>query len=99
LASLEAGGAALRYHGDFGAGGIAIANLILRHHADPWRMGTDDHKLAAERLATLGRRPARLRGRVPQASWDGNLARAIVSYGMEITEEHVLEDLLADLGR
>jgi hypothetical protein len=62
-------------------------------------MGTVDHKLAVGRLATLGRRPARLRGRVPQASWDNNLAGAIVSYGMEITEEHVLEDLLADLGR
>jgi uncharacterized protein (TIGR02679 family) len=100
LASLDAGGSVLRYHGDFGAGGIAIANLILRrHNAGPWRMNSLDHKLAVERLAALGLQPVRLRGRVPQASWDADLAGAVVSYGMEITEEHVLDDLLADLER
>jgi len=91
--------ARLRYHGDFGAGGIAIANLIIgRHCAAPWRMGTVDHRRAVERLAALGRQPNRLRGRVPPASWEPGLSEAITAYGWEVTEEHVLDELLADLG-
>lgn len=100
LSSLDTGGARLRYHGDFGSGGLTIANLVIRrHHAEPWRMTTADHRLAVERLSALGRRPNRLRGRVPTASWDGTLAEHIVAYRHEITEEHVLDDLLSDLRR
>jgi uncharacterized protein (TIGR02679 family) len=100
LAQLAGGGALLRYHGDFGTGGIVIANLVItRHGATPWRMSTDDHRRAAERLAAAGTTPARLRGRVLAASWDPELAPAIVAYGYEITEEHVLGDLLEDLGQ
>jgi uncharacterized protein (TIGR02679 family) len=58
LASLAAGGASLAYHGDFGAGGIAIANAIIGGiGAQPWRMSTTDH---ADALATadFGRRDA-----------------------------------------
>jgi uncharacterized protein (TIGR02679 family) len=98
LASLKAGGARLRYHGDFGAGGIAIANLIVRrHNAALWRMSSIDHRVAVERLTVLDRRPPRLRGRVPQASWDSDLAEAILAYGREISEEHVIDDLVDDL--
>jgi uncharacterized protein (TIGR02679 family) len=100
LAEFAAGGGRLRYHGDFGTGGVVIANLdISRHGATPWRMSTDDHRKAAERLAAAGTTPARLRGRVLAASWDPELAPAIVAYGYEITEEHVLGDLLEDLGQ
>lgn len=98
LTQLSAGGARLRYHGDFGAGGITIANLIIaRHGAVPWRMSVADHDDAVRRLAGLGRTPTPLRGRTPEASWDRDLASAIDRYGAEITEEHVLEDLLTDL--
>lgn len=98
LTSLAAGGAQLRYHGDFGTGGITIANLVIaRHGADPWRMCTHDHRHAVERLTSHGRVPTPLRGRVPPASWDPHLAAAIVAYGLEVTEEHVLDGLLGDL--
>jgi uncharacterized protein (TIGR02679 family) len=98
LESLVANGAALRYHGDFGAGGITIANLVVaRHGATPWMMSSDDHARAVDRLASLGRTPNRLRGRVPNATWDAALANAITAYAREITEEHVLDDLLDDL--
>jgi uncharacterized protein (TIGR02679 family) len=98
LSALAGGGADLRYHGDFGTGGVVIANLIIsRHGAKPWRMSTADHGNAARRLATAGRTPTPLRGRVPQASWDSELQVAISRYGFEITEEHVLSDLLVDL--
>jgi uncharacterized protein (TIGR02679 family) len=98
LASLADGGAQLRYHGDFGAGGLTIANLIVaRHHAEPWRMSTADHQAAAAELAAQGRVPNLLRGTVPEATWDPQLAATIRAYGSEITEEHVLDTLLDDL--
>jgi uncharacterized protein (TIGR02679 family) len=98
LASLTDGAARLRYHGDFGAGGLTIANLILaRHSAEPWRMSTADHADAVARLASENRTPNVLRGTVPPASWDPSLAPAVVAYGYEVTEEHVLDVLLDDL--
>jgi uncharacterized protein (TIGR02679 family) len=98
LTQFVGAGATLRYHGDFGTGGITIANLIVsRHRAEPWRMSTQDHRRAAARLAALGREPTALRGSVPDAVWDNQLAPAVIQYGREITEEHVLDDLLGDL--
>lgn len=100
LDSLAGGGAVLRYHGDFGTGGITIANLIgARHGAEPWRMSAADHDMAVSRLSALGRKPAKLRGRVPAAAWDAHLAPSIVACGFEVTEEHVLDHLLDDLSR
>jgi len=98
LDQLVLGGAQVRYHGDFGAGGITIANLIIsRHGAQPWHMSVGDHQRAVERLSANSRPPVPLRGRVPDASWDCDLAASIVACGFEVTEEHVLADLLADL--
>jgi len=98
LTELAAGGARLRYHGDFGAGGITIANVVIaRCDAEPWLMATLDHRGAVERLERENRRPEPLRGRVPEASWDADLAGSITSYGFEVTEEHVLDALLDDL--
>jgi len=98
LRQLVAGGATLRYHGDFGAGGIAIANVVIgRLGAVPWRFCAADH---AEALAALGAGAARLRPlpeRVPDAVWDPALAAAIVACGVEVEEEHVLGLLLGDL--
>jgi uncharacterized protein (TIGR02679 family) len=98
LTGLAGGGARIRYHGDFGAGGITIANLIVnRHSAQPWRMAAEDHRRAVERLRGQTRPPTPLRGRVPPASWDQDLAESITACGFEVTEEHVLDDLLDDL--
>lgn len=98
FASLAAGGAQLRYHGDFGAGGITIANLIIsRHGAEPWRMSATDHQAAVAEIAARGRRPNLLRGQVPAAVWDPGLDGRIAAYGLEVTEEHVLEVLLEDM--
>lgn len=100
LARLADSGARLRYHGDFGAGGITIANLINgRHGAEPWRMTTADHRAAVDELAAQGRTPNPLRGRVPEARWDPHLLAAVVAYGREVTEEHVLDTLLNDLAQ
>jgi uncharacterized protein (TIGR02679 family) len=98
LRSLAANGARLRYHGDFGAGGIKIANRIIGIlGAMPWRFTTIDHAGALERLAGRLEDLPRLAGRVPAALWDPRLAEAIAATGVEIEEEHVLDDLLTDL--
>lgn len=98
LGQLREGGTRLRYHGDFGAGGLAIGNVVVgRLGAEPWRFGTADH---AEALARLGERASVLRplkGRVPDASWDPGLADSVRACGVEVEEEQVLDLLLADL--
>mgnify|MGYP000595490278 CR=1 FL=1 len=99
LTSLVAGGAELRYHGDFGAGGIAIGNIVIGElGAKSWRFDSVAHA-AALAAASANPRPCRpIAGRVPVARWDAELAPAIERCGVEVEEEHVLEDLLADVG-
>jgi uncharacterized protein (TIGR02679 family) len=98
LASLHEGGARLRYHGDFGSGGIAIGNVVIgRLGARPWRFDTAAHAAA---LALVHARDAAcptLRGPVPPAGWDRALAPAIERAGVEVEEEHLLTELLDDL--
>ncbi|MDY7106748.1 MAG: TIGR02679 family protein [Actinomycetota bacterium] len=98
LASLAEGGARLRYHGDFGSGGIAIGNLVIGGlAAEPWRFDTAAHA-AALAVTCAGGAPRRpVAGRVPPACWDAELAPSIERCGVEVEEEHVLDALLADL--
>lgn len=96
LQALASGGARLRYHGDFGAGGISIANGIIGDlGAEPWRMSIGDYRAALAGTAAGRLRP--LRGAVPDACWDPELAAAVRAAGVEIEEELVLDLLLADL--
>jgi uncharacterized protein (TIGR02679 family) len=98
LRSLADGGARLRYHGDFGAGGISIANDVVgRLGAEPWRFRAADHREALERVGVTAPTPRPLRGPVPSAVWDPDLAPAIERCGVEIEEELVLDLLLDDL--
>jgi len=98
LRSLVVGGASLTYHGDFGAGGIAIANdLIGRMGATPWRMSAKDHGYALARAGRGGAALRPLRGAVPDACWDRDLAPAIRCCGVEVEEELVLDLLLQDI--
>lgn len=98
LDGLAAGEAQLRYHGDFGGGGLSIANDIIgRLGAAPWRFSTPDHAEALERAASTGTTLRPLRGAVPLAVWDPDLAPAIRACGGEVEEELVLDLLLTDL--
>jgi len=98
LRGLIDGGASVCYHGDFGAGGISIANGVIGElGAAPWRFGVEDHRQALERAA-LGATDLRpLRGAVPDACWDVDLAAAIREAGVEVEEELVIDLLLRDL--
>ncbi|WP_446223339.1 TIGR02679 family protein [Nocardia sp. IBHARD005] len=86
-------GASLRYHGDFDWYGIAIANFLRRRYTwHPWRFTAIDYT-----ATTLPSEKAPLRGNCVDATWDGELAAAMVGRGVQIEEELVIDQLLTDL--
>jgi uncharacterized protein (TIGR02679 family) len=95
LRALAAGGARLRYHGDFDWGGMSIANALhARLSIEPWRYDTAALRSA---LAAGASGPA-LRGNPVVAIWDPELAPALRGAGHAVEEEAVADGLLADLG-
>lgn len=94
LAGLAAGGATLRYHGDFDWPGLAIASRVIeRFDAVPWRMGAADYEAAVRVEAP------ELTGRSVEAGWDPELSPAMRAHGRCVHEESVLGALLEALGR
>jgi len=88
----------LEYHGDFGSGGIAIGNrMIGAMGARPWRFSTADYISALDRPGDSGKGLLPVKGRVPSACWDDDLAPAIRAAGVEVEEELVLDLLIEDL--
>jgi uncharacterized protein (TIGR02679 family) len=93
LRQLGAGGARLRYHGDFDWPGVTIANgMLARFGALPWRLDAGAYQSAADEDGPP------LRGRPVTATWDPALTQAMRELGVKVEEERVLDNLLADLG-
>ncbi|MDH6236342.1 TIGR02679 family protein [Cryobacterium sp. CG_9.6] len=94
LTQLVAGGARLRYHGDFDAGGLAIARTVARSVPwEPWRFGEADYRTACESsLAT-----SVFSGVVGETPWDAGLSGAMEELRLRVEEESVLAVLLDDL--
>ncbi len=91
LAQLAEQGAALQYHGDFDWPGLTIGNFVARSFgARPWRF-------EARHYTGHSGRP--LQGAPVVASWDANLAPAMIAAGYVLEEEAVAGTLLADLAR
>lgn len=98
LADLREGGAALRYHGDFGTGGWPSATSSSASSVPSRGVSTPQRTPPPWKSARAARRPCRpLTGRVPAAGWDVSLKPAIEDAGVEVEEEHVAEQLLDDL--
>ncbi|MDP9074375.1 MAG: TIGR02679 family protein [Actinomycetota bacterium] len=98
LRGLVNSGALVRYHGDFGSGGISIANEVISNMgATPWRFGVQDHQQALRRAADTATELRPLRGAVPDACWDPELAPSIRLAGVEVEEESVIDLLLSDI--
>ena len=91
---LIAGGAQLRYHGDFDFEGIAIGNGVIGPDVAPWRFRASDY------LAAVAATPVHddLKVATTKAHWDPGLTEAMRTECARIYEEHVLADLIADLG-
>jgi uncharacterized protein (TIGR02679 family) len=93
LAQLAAGGARLRYHGDFDWAGLAIGNFVMREFgAEPWRFGTADYL-----SATADQELALRSGDRVMSRWDARLTGAMSERGVVVHEEGVVEALLTDL--
>jgi len=94
LTQLVDGGSRLRYHGDFDAGGVAIARTVARSVPwTPWRYGEADYRAACESsLAT-----SEFTGSVGDTPWNSPLSAAMEELRLRVEEESVLEDLLDDL--
>lgn len=95
---LMTAGCPVAYHGDFGSGGVAIGNRVIgAMGAKPWRFGVADYRAGLAHARATGVHCLPLKGRVPAACWDGALAPEMAEVGVEIEEELVLDQLLADL--
>jgi uncharacterized protein (TIGR02679 family) len=91
-----AGGGELWYHGDFDWPGIAIAaEIIRRHGARAWLMGTSDYLLGAS--ANDSYLP--LKGDPVPAPWDPELSETMRATGRAVYEETVADQLIADLAQ
>lgn len=95
LSLLSEGGAQLRYHGDFDAGGMAIART-LAHRVPwrPWRFAETDYLSAVASLPHL----AAFSGAAGETPWSPPLSAALDHHRLRVEEESVLEALLRDLG-
>lgn len=94
LAQLAAGGASLRYHGDFDWAGLTIGNFVMREFgAVPWRFGTEDYLQASAGRGIELRSDERV-----MAQWDDDrLTKVMAEQGAVVHEEAVVETLLVDL--
>lgn len=84
-----------RYHGDFGAGGVRIGDVVIGElGALPWRFGASDYLAALDGV----RDASPIGAAVPDAVWDPDLAPLLRAHRREVHEEQVLGALLGDLG-
>ncbi|QXJ23410.1 TIGR02679 family protein [Actinomadura graeca] len=91
LELLADGSAEFAYHGDFDWGGVAIATAVrTRIGWRPWRYDAAAYREAASDTP--------LTGRPSPTAWDPALATAMSERGVRVEEEHVLSDLITDLG-
>jgi uncharacterized protein (TIGR02679 family) len=94
LRALAGQGARLRMHCDFDWGGVRIGNVLAdRLPVSSWRFDAESYRIA---VGTRFGRP--LAGSPVVARWDANLAGAMVSGGIRVEEELLLDDLARDLG-
>lgn len=94
LRQLAAAGCRLRHHGDFDWGGLTIGNVLQRRlPIEPWQFDAG----AYVRAVAAHPHAARLAGARVVASWDPELADAMVDSGRRIEEELVAGELLDEL--
>ncbi|MCP2323442.1 uncharacterized protein (TIGR02679 family) [Hamadaea flava] len=96
LSHLVQHGSAVGYHGDFDWDGLAIADQMMQYGATPWRMGAEHYRGAALSLTKLMRLEEPV-AQIAPPSWAPTLATTMSEVGWRVEEEHVMNDLLADL--
>jgi uncharacterized protein (TIGR02679 family) len=88
----------IRVSADFDPGGLRIVNLLAdRVGAVPWRYTADAYRRAV--AAREGLPAVRLGGRIPEASFDPDLAAELRRSRVAVFEEQQTDLLLEDLGK
>ncbi|MFF0387678.1 TIGR02679 family protein [Kitasatospora sp. NPDC004615] len=94
LTAIAAAGSPLAHHGDFDWGGARIAATVLRlPGAVPRRYDAPSYLAAVRRGHGT---PPHHRHPAP-TPWDPSLSSAIAEHALRVEEEHLLDQLLADL--
>lgn len=94
LEQLLAGGAGLRYHGDFDPPGLAICRRMHRLGLRPWRMGAVDYRSAVEEAVSAGVRLPRSDTDAGPTPWDPPLQATFNHLRAVVHEERLLPALL-----
>lgn len=94
VAQLLAGGATVRYHGDFDTAGLAICGRFRAAGAIPWRMGAADYDAAVADAAEAGVELPVDERRVPPTPWSPPLRVAFERHRRVVHEERLLDQLL-----
>ena len=98
IGQLVSSGAALSYHGDFDAAGIAICRRMYERGCDPWMMNAPDYLSAVEGAISGGialLRDPKNCGRTP---WDPELETAFDNRRCVVHEEFVAAEFLRAFG-
>lgn len=98
VAQLAAGGADLRYHGDFDGAGLAMAARAAAAGCTVWRMGRSDYLAALAAAARDGVILPVDDGPAPATPWDPALAAEFDRRRAVVHEERVMDALLAEHG-
>ncbi|MQA16501.1 MAG: DUF2399 domain-containing protein [Pseudonocardiaceae bacterium] len=99
IAQLAGAGAALRYHGDFDAAGLAMTARAATAGASPWRMDGADYLTALDAAADDGVALPRDPAPAPATPWDPALAAEFDRRREIVHEERVMDALLAEHAR
>lgn len=94
IAALRAGGARLRYHGDFDVPGLAMTKRAHDMGCTPFRMSEQDYLAALKAAAAQGLALPQDSASVPPTSWDPILADAFTAHRLVVHEERVMDELL-----
>lgn len=95
---LLASGAALRYHGDFDAAGLAMCGRMANIGLTPWRMGLGDYFEAVRAAEADGVDLPFDHRRAPPTSWDPPLQAAFNDCSRVVHEERLLSRILSTSG-
>jgi len=95
IRQLDAGGAHLRYHGDFDAAGLAICGRMHAIGCTPWRMTSGDYLAALDAADAEGVDLPTDEEPVPPTPWEPALQRVFDDHRRIVHEERLLPGLLA----
>jgi uncharacterized protein (TIGR02679 family) len=95
ITQLRSCGARLRYHGDFDAAGLGMANRARGAGCEPFRMTAADYLAALAEASTAGIELPHEAVPAPPTPWDPALAVAFNEHRAVVHEERVMDDVLA----